>query len=145
MRCFLIAWLVSVLALSAFAAEPRPAKAEAPKSAKTREEILASVEKIRGYGIVQWTETSQWGRRILAVYYCPFSGRAATYLHAYYYDGKQWHVFCDRLLEATHKLSVELPADKDELRCRGADGTIIHTESLDKIPKFYDEKREQEK
>ena len=112
----------------------------ASTSARTREDVLAAVEKIKGYGIVEWTETCRWGRRIFVVWYCPFSGRAAVYVHAYYYDDKEWHLFLDRLIDRTHDLSIELPADKDVLRCRGVDGTVVYTESLDKVPKFYDKK-----
>jgi hypothetical protein len=136
MRYFIAFGIASLLILSVLAAGP--SNAVAPKSAKTREDILSAVEKIKGFGIVEWTEASRWGRRILAVSYCPFSGRAAVYVHAYYFEGKEWHLFLDTLLNGTHELSVELPADKDVLRCRGADGSVVHTEPLDKVPKFYD-------
>jgi len=140
MRYFITIWFASLFTFACLAAEPRPSNAEVPKSAKTREDVLAAVEKIKGFGIVQWTETSRWGRRIFAVWYCPFSGRAAVYVHAYYFDDKEWHLFWDTLLDGTHDLSVELPADKDVLRCRGADGAVVHTEPLDTVPKFYDKR-----
>ncbi len=132
-----LACMASLPTLSVSAAEPRPAGATAPKSGKARSDILAAVEQIKGYGIVEWTETSLSGRRILVVSYCPFSGRAAVYVHAYYFDNQEWQLFWDTLLKGTHRLSVELPIDQDVLRCRGADGSVIHTEPLDKVPKFY--------
>ena len=145
MRHFITICFATFAALSVFAAEPRLSNAAAPKSGKAREEVLAAIEKIKGYGIVEWTETSRWGRRIFVVWYCPFSGRAAVYVHAYYFDDKEWHLFWDTLLDGTHDLSVELPTDKDVLRCRGADRSVVHTEPLDKVPKFYDKKHLEQK
>jgi len=140
MRLFITFWLASLFTFACLAAGPGPSDAQVPKSATNREDVLAAVETIKGFGIVQWTETSRWGRQILAVWYCPFSGRAAVYVHAYYFDGKAWQLFWNTLLDGTHDLSVELPADQDVLRCRGADGAVVHTEPLDKVPKFYDKK-----
>ncbi|MEY2407560.1 MAG: hypothetical protein QOF48_230 [Verrucomicrobiota bacterium] len=145
MRHCIAICFVTLLAFLVSAAEPRPSNAVVPQSGQTREHILAAIEKIKGYGIIEWTETSHWGRRIFVVWYCPFSGRAAVYAHAYYFDDKEWHLFWDRLLDGTHKLSVELPADKDVLRCRGADGSVVHTEPLDNVPKFYDKKHLEQK
>jgi hypothetical protein len=140
MRYFITICFLGLLAFFVLGAEPRPSNADAPKSGRTREEVLTAIEKIKGYGIVEWTETSRWGHRIFVVWYCPFSGRAGVYVHAYYFDDKEWHLFWDTLLDGTADLSVELPADKDVLRCRAADGSVIHTEPLDKVPKFYDKK-----
>ena len=143
MRHFIIIWFALLLSFSVVATEQRPSKGVVPKLAKTREDVLAAIEKLKGYGIVEWTETSRWGRRIFVVSYCPFSGRAAVYVHAFYFDDKEWHLFWDTLLDGTHQLSVELPADQDVLRCRGADGSVVHIEPLDKVPKFYEKHLEQ--
>jgi hypothetical protein len=140
MRHFIIICFAALIAFFVLGAEPRPSNALVPKSGETREEVLAAIEKLKDNGIVEWTETSRPGRHILVVWYCPFSGRAAVYVHAYYFDDKEWHLFWDTLLKGTHDLSVELPADKDVLRCRGADGSVVHTEPLDKVPKLYDKK-----
>lgn len=107
-----LACMATLLTLSVSAAEPRPAGATAPKSAKAKAHILAAVEQIKGFGIVEWTETSRTGRRILVVSYCPFSGRAAVCVHAYYFDSQEWRLFWDTLLNGTHRLSVELPMTK---------------------------------
>lgn len=110
------------------------------KVRQSKSSHLAAVEQIKGFGIVEWTETSRTGRRILVVSYCPFSGRAAVCVHAYYFDSQEWRLFWDTLLNGTHRLSVELPIDQDVLRCRGADGSVIHTEPLDKLSKFHGQK-----
>ena len=145
MRHFTAICFVVLLVFRVLAAERRPSNAVVLKSGKTREDVLTAIEKIKGYGTIEWTETSRRGRRIFVVWYCPFSGRAAVYVHAYYFDDKEWYLFLDTLLDDTHSLSVELPADNDVLRCRRANGVVIHTERLDKVPKFYDKKQLKQK
>ena len=82
-----------------------------PATAKTAEEITSAAGKIKGYGFVQSAEFNRLGRRIFALWYCPFSGRAACYLRVYYYDvtKAEWRRFVDQLVEHTHDLSAEMP------------------------------------
>jgi hypothetical protein len=74
---------------------------------------------------------------VFAVWYCPFSGRAACFLHAYYYDqGKaQWIQFVDQLIEGSHDLSVEMPTGEDVMIFRGTDGKFALKESVAKFPR----------
>ena len=108
--------------------------AKPPQSAKTTHEILNAIDKIKGYGILEWAEIRNNERRVFVISYCPFSGLAAVYVHAYYYDDRMWHLFANELLYGTHKVSVESPAQKDELRFHGADGSLVHIEKLDSLP-----------
>src|ERR1044071_1858060 len=107
MRHFILICFVVLLTFFFLAEEPPPSNAAVPKSAMSREDVLAAVEKIKGLGVVQWTEISRLGHRIFVVWYCPFSSRAAVFVHAYYFDDKGWHLFWETLLEGTRDVSVE--------------------------------------
>src|SRR5882762_6119406 len=99
MRYISIALSIVILQFCALGAEPELVKV--PKKAKTRDELIKSFGKTIGFGWVQRAEFAQHGRQLLAVWYCPFSGRGDVYLHAYYYDPNiaEWKLFIDRLVE----------------------------------------------
>ena len=83
--------------------------------ARTTEEITKAVEGHTGFGSIQSAQFDRQGRQVFALWYCPFSGRAACYLHAYYFDyEKRWIRFMDRLVEGTSDLSAEMPT-RDEV------------------------------
>ncbi len=115
-----------------------------PKEIKTRDELLKTFGTSAGFGPVQRAEFSQYGRQIFVVWYCPFSGRAACYLHAYYYDPAKadWVLFIDHLVEGTHDLSAEMPSKGEELVFRDADGKVILKTSVAELPseKWYEKK-----
>ena len=93
MRYLIIFCVVALVTLSTPAAE----RTGAPEDAKTTEDITKAVEGFKGFGCIQTAQFSRWGRQIFAVWYCPFSGRAACFLHAYYYDHDkaQWIRFVE--------------------------------------------------
>jgi hypothetical protein len=115
-----------------------------PKEVKTRDELIKTFGTSVGFGSVERAEFSRGGRQVFAVWYCPFSGRAACYLHAYYFDPAkaEWILFVDRLVEGAPDLSAEMPTQGQSLIFRDAAGKIVVTESVAKIPveKRYDKK-----
>ena len=141
MRYLIIFCVVALVTLSTPAAE----RTGAPEDAKTTEDITKAVEGFKGFGCIQTAQFSRWGRQIFAVWYCPFSGRAACFLHAYYYDHDkaQWIRFVDQLVEGSHDLSAEMPTKDDVVIFRGTDGKIALKESVAKFPqkKWDDEKK----
>jgi hypothetical protein len=115
-----------------------------PGEAKTREELLNHFGKTIGFGPVERAEFRKEGREVFAVWYCPFSGRAACYLHAYYYDPakSEWILFIDRLIERTATLSAEMPAREEALIFKDGDGKIVLRESIAALPsQIWDEKK----
>lgn len=111
-----------------------------PAATKTTDEITGAAEKIKGFGIVQSAEFNRVGRRIFAVWYCPFSGRAACYLRVYYFDleTSEWRRFVDRLIEGTHDLSGEMPSpDRREevIVFKNVKGEVVLKESVADLPR----------
>jgi hypothetical protein len=93
---------------------------------------------------VERAEFRKEGREVFGVWYCPFSGRAACYLHAYYYDPakSEWILFIDRLIERTATLSAEMPAREEALIFKDGDGKIVLRESIAALPsQIWDEKK----
>ena len=134
--------IVSVASLLLHAPPPdEPSRA--PRLAKTTEDITRAVEEFKGFGCVQTAQFSRWGRQVFAAWYCPFSGRAACYLHVYYWDHAKarWIRFVDRLVEHESDLSAEMPSKGELLLFRGNDGKIAVQESVAKFPekKWYKE------
>jgi len=79
-----------------------------PKQAKKITEILKAVNKVKGFGSPSWAMYSLHAGEIrhFAIWFCPFSGRAATYTHSYRHDGKQWKLMRSDLFEKTHTITV---------------------------------------
>jgi hypothetical protein len=92
---------------SAIAAE----MGDMPATAKTAEQIFSAAEGTKGFGLVESAEFHRMGRRVFALWFCPFSGRAACYLRVYYYDWEkaEWRRFINELIEGTYNLSAEMP------------------------------------
>ena len=111
MRHFILIGIAVFPTFSALAFE-RPA---APMEAKSTEDITKAIERFKGFGNIESAQLSHWGRQVFTVWYCPFSGRDASYLHAYYYDheNSQWTRFIDQLVEKAVQLSVEMPIGED--------------------------------
>ncbi len=108
---------------------------QALKSAATREELVAHFGTTIGFGQVEKWEFSTGGRELIVFGYCPFSGRAACYLHAYYHqpDKRAWVLFIDRLIEPAAGLSVEISADHF-LVFKDRDGKVVARESVAPLP-----------
>ena len=80
-----------------------------PAEAKAIEDIVNVVAPVRGFGCIQTAQFDYSGRRVFAVWYDPFSGRAACYLYAYYFDYRKtrWIRFVDCLVDHSSDLSAE--------------------------------------
>jgi hypothetical protein len=113
-----------------------PARRVAPRLARTTEEIAQAVEGNKGFGSLETAQFGRQGRQVFALWYCPFSGRDACYLHAYYYDHEKarWIRFIDQLVEGTHDLSAEMPSRDEVVIFRDADGKVVVKESVAKYP-----------
>ena len=108
---------------------------QAPKSADTREELVNYFGTTIGFGAVEkWEFTA--GRRDLIVFgYCPYSGRAACYLHVYYRQPNKhaWILFIDRVVEPSTRLSAEVSADHF-LVFKDRNGKVVVRESVAELP-----------
>ncbi len=106
------------------------------KEARTREELLSHFGNTVGFGSVDRAEFRTAGRELLALWYCPFSGRAACYLHAYYHDQTKdtWIVFIDRLIDHTATLSAEMSEREQALIFRDGEGKVVLKESVAALP-----------
>jgi hypothetical protein len=89
-----------------------------------------------GFGEVEKWECTTAGRRLMVFGYCPYSGRAACYVHAYYYDAakRRWLLFIDRLVEPATSLSAEISQDQF-LTFKDHKGKIVVRESIQVLPK----------
>ena len=109
-----------------------------PSTAKSTDDVYAAVnvDAVKGFGCVQTAEFNHWGKRIFAIWYCPFSGIGDCFLHVYYLDhpNTQWVRFVNKLVPSGGDLSVELPTSDDVLLVRDTAGKIVLKESLAKVP-----------
>jgi hypothetical protein len=128
--------LLSLLGLTATAAEPTTRSTVAPTTAPSTDDIVKWCETAKGFGCVQTAEFSHWGKKIFAAWYCPFSGRGDCFLHAYYfdYDKMQWTQFIDQLVPTGGDLSAELPFPGDVIMFRDNEGKVLVKESIAKFP-----------
>ena len=105
-----------------------------PKEAATREELAKHFGTTIGFGQVEKWEFTTAGRELIIFSYCPYSGRAACYVHAYYHDrAKQiWVLFIDRLLEPATGLSAEI-SDDHFLVFKDRDGKSVVREPVESL------------
>ena len=111
---------------------PRPLK-----EAATRGELVKHFGTTIGFGKVDKWEFTTAGRELIIFSYCPYSGRAACYVHAYYHDrAKQmWVLFTDQLLEPAITLSAEISAADQSLVFKDRDGKIVAKKSIARLPR----------
>ena len=107
------------------------------KEAATREELVKHFGTTVGVGEVEKWEFTSAGRKLVVFGYCPFSGRAACYVHAYYYSAtkQRWLLFIDRLIEPGTALSAEISADDHALVFKDRDGKVVVKESIEALPR----------
>lgn len=117
--------------VTAAAGFPKPLQ-----EASTREELAAHFGSTIGFGSVEKWEFTTGGRELLAFWYCPYSGRAACYVHVYYHDRakRKWVLFIDRSLEPATGLSAEISADH-WLVFKDRDGKVVVKESVANLPR----------
>jgi hypothetical protein len=106
------------------------------KEAATREDLVKHFGTTIGFGEVEKWEFSTAGRKLMVFGYCPCSGRAACYVHAYYYDGakERWTLFVDRLVEPATTISAEI-SDDHWLTFKDREGKVVAKESIEALPK----------
>jgi hypothetical protein len=108
-----------------------------PKSAATREELVQHFGTTIGFGeVVKWEFTTA-GRELIIFSYCPYSGRAACYVHAYYRSRAQqaWVLFIDRVIEPAIKLSAEISSDDHLLVLKDMEGKVVEKQSIRSLPR----------
>jgi hypothetical protein len=105
------------------------------ESAETRKELIEHFGTTIGFGKVEKWEFTTAGRELIIFSYCPYSGRAACYVHAYYHDRAKhaWVLFIDRLLEPATSLSAEISAD-NVLVFKDRDGKVVAKQSIADLP-----------
>jgi hypothetical protein len=133
-RLLAMIWFASFLVCSSAVGSgfPKP-----PKSATTREELVKLFGTTIGFGeVVKWDFTAG-GRQLIFFSYCPYSGRAACYVHAYYRSrSKQtWVLFIDRLIEPAVKLSAEISGDDRILVLKDMEGKVVEKQSIQSLPR----------
>jgi hypothetical protein len=135
MRLLVVAIVLIGVGAALWAGQPMVPPATAPAEAKTTEEIVKAVEPAKGFGQIQTAEFNRWGRRVFAIWFCPFSGRGDCFVRAYYFDYEkaQWTRFFDQLVAANGDLSAEMPTGT-ELVFHGTDGKVTVKESVEKFP-----------
>lgn len=115
-----------------------------PEEAKSRDELVKAFGTSIGFGPVQRAEFSRFGQQIFVVWYDPYSGTSACYLHAYYYDPSksEWILFIDRFIEETDDLSAEMPSPFGTLVIRDSTGKVVLQQSVTNLPaeEWYEKK-----
>ena len=90
-----------------------------------------------GFGeVVKWDFTTA-GRELIIFSYCPYSGRAACYVHAYYRSSAQqaWVLFVDRIIEPAITLSAELSDDDHTLAFKDMNGKVVEKHAIQSLPR----------
>jgi hypothetical protein len=113
-----------------------------PRQAGTSQELIQLFGERQGFGPVDFAHVRRFGREILVFWYDPFSGRAACYIHVYYYDpdGEKWVLFFDDLLENSVSISVEI-SSPSLLLIKDGRGDVVLDLPMEDIPasKWYEE------
>ena len=108
-----------------------------PKLAATREELEKHFGTTIGFGhVVKWEFTTA-GRELMVFSYCPYSGRAVCYVHAYYRSRTQqaWVLFVDRIIEPAITLSAELSDDDHSLAFKDMNSKVVEKQSIRSLPR----------
>jgi hypothetical protein len=108
-----------------------------PKSAASREELVQHFGTTIGFGkVVKWEFTTA-GRELIIFSYCPYAGRAACYVHAYYRSRTQhaWVLFVDRIIEPAITLSAEISDTDHSLAFKDMQGKVVVKQSIQSLPR----------
>lgn len=129
MICF--AWLLACSGAES-SGFPNP-----PKATATRGELVKHFGTTIGFGQVAKWEFTTAGRELIIFSYCPYSGRAACYVHAYYRSRAQqaWVLFIDRVIEPAIKLSAEISSDDHLLVLKDMEGKVVEKQSIRSLPR----------
>ena len=108
-----------------------------PKSGAARAELVKHFGTTIGFGqVVKWEFTTA-GRELIVFSYCPYSGRAACYVHAYYRSSVEqtWVLFIDRLIEPAIRLSAEISSDDHILVLKDMEGKVVEKHAIQSLPR----------
>ena len=121
------------------------AEASIPESASTIEELKKGISDYyqevwkRGHLIDNYWRWVRFNRdkggEIFMLWFSPFSGRAACYLHGYYYDteSKKWIRFVNDLIDGTHLLQIRYPVFLENgifVRFYGIGGNLVRVYNI---------------
>ena len=136
--------IIAACALSgSVLAEEKPSR-PAPESAQTLEGLKSAVEEFKGFGCVQSAHFERLGQEIVVLWYSPYSGRAACYLHGYYFDpdAKKWTRFLNDFVEGTQDLSAAMPCGQNAVVVFDVHGKEVRKLDVSKFPrKKWEEKK----
>jgi hypothetical protein len=110
----------------------------APKEARTRDELVQTFGKSIMFGPVNRAEFLDEGSQLFVTWYCPFSGRSACYLHAYYYDADKlkWLLFANELIEMEGPPGLEAELRGHELYVRNPLGVTVLMRNVRDLPRL---------
>ena len=96
-----------------------------PAEAKKRKEIKVWAEENKGFGTPKSKNIKANGKKVLIIWNCPFSGRAATYAYSYIKDGGSWKLALNRLIEGTNDLSVDFDKESNSIVYKSSSGEVV--------------------
>lgn len=109
----------------------------APETAASPEAIRKVVDGFGGFGCVQSVHFDRWGKEIFVLWYCPFSGRAACFLHGYYYDpkGKKRVRFLNDFVEGTPDPSASMLCGQQSVVIGDVNGKEVRKVDVASFPR----------
>jgi hypothetical protein len=132
--------LIQILCFSFLLACPPRAGADLVKpltEASTREDLVKHLGATIGFGQVEKWEFTTAGRELIIFWYCPYSGRAACFVHAYYCDRTKqtWVLFIDHVIEPATRLYAEISRDEHSLVLKDSAGKVVVRKSIATLPR----------
>ncbi|XHR27073.1 MAG: hypothetical protein ACFUZC_14090 [Chthoniobacteraceae bacterium] len=119
--------LAAVVPSMAWADFPTKARLAA---ARSTEAIIQNADKHKGHGHPQWAQLSNAGKDIFVIWNDPFSGRSATFVQAYYFNGNQWVLFLDELIDGHSSLTPKILVESNSLVFYARDSQKVLERSL---------------
>ena len=126
-------------------------KTAIPESASTIEELKKGIseyyEEVFKWGPLddtrwRWVHFNSWkGREIFMLWLNPFSGRAACYLHGYYFnnESESWIRFAEDFIDGTHLLYIKYPIYLNKgvfVEFYGAQGNLVRAYNISVMPPY---------
>ena len=130
--------LVQILCFSFLLALPARADADLVKplkEASTREELVKHFGVTIGFGQLEKWEFTTAGRDLIIFWYCPYSGRAACYVHGYYRARQAWVLFIDHVIEPATRLYAEISRDEHSLVLKDSAGKVVVRKAITTLPR----------
>ena len=105
------------------------------KEAATREELVKHFGATIGFGQVEKWEFTTAGRDLIIFWYCPYSGRAACYVHGYYRTRRNWVLFIDHVIEPATRLYAEISREEHSLVLKDSAGKVAVRKAIAALPR----------